>query len=154
MLSGVVARTYLCMSNLQDGVKRTFPTNVDCRAFCGERKNLHNGEGVDVAIDCVGIGPVVDLVLHAVKKGGRVGLIGNLAPRCEFALQTVVTRELSLFGSCASAGEYPQALEEIAAGRIKVKPLTSAIAPLEEGSDWFHRLHGGKEDLIKVILTP
>ncbi len=35
-----------------------------------------------------------------------------------------------------------------------VKPLTSAIAPLEEGSDWFHRLHGGKEDLIKVILTP
>jgi L-iditol 2-dehydrogenase len=115
---------------------------------------LTGGEGVDVAIDCVGIGPVVDLVLHAVRKGGRVGLIGNLAPRCEFALQTVVTRELSLFGSCASAGEYPQALEEIAAGRIKVKPLTSAIAPLEEGADWFHRLHGGKEDLIKVILTP
>jgi L-iditol 2-dehydrogenase len=115
---------------------------------------LTNGDGVDVAIDCVGIGPVVDLVLHAVRKGGRVGLIGNLAPRCEFALQTVVTRELSLFGSCASAGEYPQALEEIAAGRIKVRPLTSAIAPLEEGSEWFHRLHGGKEDLIKVILTP
>lgn len=113
-----------------------------------------NGEGVDVAIDCVGIGPVVDLVITSVRKGGKVGLIGNLAPRCEFPLQVVVTRELSIFGCCASAGEYPQALEEIAAGRIKVKPLTSAIAPLEEGAEWFHRLHGGKEDLIKVILTP
>ena len=112
------------------------------------------GEGVDVAIDCVGIGPVVDLVISSVRKGGRVGLIGNLAPRCEFPLQVVVTRELSVFGCCSSAGEYPLALEEIAAGRIKVKPLTSAIAPLDEGADWFHRLHGGKEDLIKVILTP
>jgi L-iditol 2-dehydrogenase len=115
---------------------------------------LTNGEGVDVALECVGITPTVDLAITSVRKGGRVGLVGNLAPRVDFPLQAVVTRELSVFGCCASAGEYPQALEEIAAGRIRVKPLISAVAPLSEGSDWFHRLHGGKEDLIKVILQP
>ena len=136
----------------QLGADETFPVGAGgVREAMLERTG---GEGVDVAIDCVGIGPVVDLVLNSVRKGGRVGLIGNLAPRCEFPLQVVVTRELSVFGCCASAGEYPQALEEIASGRIQVKPLTSAIAPLEEGAEWFHRLHSAKEDLIKVILTP
>ena len=62
--------------------------------------------------------------------------------------------ELSLFGSCASAGEYPDALEEIAAGRIRVGPLTSAVRPLEEGAGWFHKLHAAEGDLIKVILQP
>jgi L-iditol 2-dehydrogenase len=134
------------------GADEIFPVaGEDVRAAMLDRTG---GEGVDVAIDCVGLGATVQLVLTAVRKGGRVGLVGNFAPNCEFPLQVVVTRELSVFGCCASAGEYPQALEEIAAGRIQVKPLTSAIAPLEEGAEWFHRLHGGKEDLIKVILQP
>ena len=66
----------------------------------------------------------------------------------------MVTREISLFGSCASAGEYPRALEEISAGRIKTGPLTSAVRPLAEGADWFQRLYDAKEDLIKVLLVP
>ena len=112
------------------------------------------GEGVDVAMECVGISACVQTAIDCVRKGGSVGLVGNLAPKIDFALQSVVTREVSLFGSCASAGEYPAALEEIAAGRIKTGPLMSAVRPLEEGADWFHRLHAAREDLIKVILVP
>jgi L-iditol 2-dehydrogenase len=112
------------------------------------------GEGVDVVMECVGIGATVQSAIDCVRKGGSVGLVGNLAQRIEFPLQAVVTRELSLFGSCASAGEYPAALEAIADGRIRVEPLTSAVRPLEEGSEWFHRLHAASEDLIKVILRP
>ena len=112
------------------------------------------GEGVDVAMECVGIAATVQAAIDCVRKGGMVGLVGNLAQRIDFPLQSVVTRELSLFGSCASAGEYPDALEEIAAGRIRVGPLTSAVRPLEEGAGWFHKLHAAEGDLIKVILKP
>ncbi len=112
------------------------------------------GEGVDVAMECVGISTTVQSAIDCVRKGGTVGLVGNLAQRIEFPLQSVVTREISLFGSCASAGEYPDALEEIAAGRIRVEPLTSAVRPLEEGAGWFHKLHAAEGDLIKVILRP
>ena len=115
---------------------------------------LTGGEGVDVAMECVGIGVTVQSAIECVRKGGTVGLVGNLAQRIEFPLQSVVTREISLFGSCASAGEYPAALEEIAAGRIRVGPLTSAVRPLEEGAGWFHKLHAAEGDLIKVILKP
>lgn len=117
-------------------------------------RDLTGGEGVDVAMEAVGISATLRTAVESVRKGGSVGLVGNLAPRAELPLQSVVTRELSLFGSCASAGEYPRALEEIAAGRIRVEPLTSAIRPLSEGADWFRRLHAAKEHLIKVILKP
>lgn len=112
------------------------------------------GEGVDVVMECVGISATVNTAIDCVRKGGSVGLVGNLAQKTEFPLQAVVTREISLFGSCASAGEYANALDEICSGRINVGPLTSAVRPLEEGQDWFHRLYDAKEDLIKVILVP
>ena len=30
----------------------------------------------------------------------------------------------------------------------------SAVRPLEEGAAWFHKLHAGEGNLIKVILQP
>jgi len=69
-------------------------------------------------------------------------------------LQKVVTRQIRLQGSCASAGEYPQAIDLVARGTIRVKPLISAVAPLEEGPHWFERLYSRQPNLMKVILTP
>jgi L-iditol 2-dehydrogenase len=59
-----------------------------------------------------------------------------------------------LQGSCASAGEYPRAIELLASAAIQVKPLISAIAPLEDGPDWFERLYAREPNLMKVILAP
>jgi L-iditol 2-dehydrogenase len=69
-------------------------------------------------------------------------------------LQKVVTRQIRLQGSCASAGEYPQAIDLVASGKIQVKPLITAVAPLEEGPQWFERLYSREPNLLKVILTP
>jgi threonine dehydrogenase-like Zn-dependent dehydrogenase len=81
-------------------------------------------------------------------------LIGNLAGRVELPLQEVVSRELSLLGSCASSGEYPECLDLLARGAVDVAPLISVTAPLAEGPAWFERLHRGGEGLMKVILQP
>jgi threonine dehydrogenase-like Zn-dependent dehydrogenase len=65
-----------------------------------------------------------------------------------------VTRELSIFGSCASKGEYPACLDMLARGALKAEPLLSATAPLREGSSWFERLYRHEDGLLKVILVP
>ena len=83
-----------------------------------------------------------------------MGLVGNLAPEVPFPLQAVVTRELTLVGNCASAGEYPRAIELIASGAIRVEPLISAVASLAEGPRWLERLYAGEPGLMKVILQP
>ena len=110
--------------------------------------------GADVAFEVVGIAPTLKLAIQCLRKGGALTLVGNLSPEVGFPLQFVVTRELTLHGSCASRGEYPACLDMIARGAINVDALISAVAPLAEGASWFERLYKGEPGLMKVILTP
>lgn len=113
------------------------------------------GRGADIAFEVVGASVTVNLAIASVRRGGAVVLVGNLAPKVEFPLQSVVTREIALHGTCGSAGEYPLCLDLIARGVIRVEPMITAVAPLAEGAAWFERLSapdGGK--YMKVILTP
>lgn len=110
--------------------------------------------GVDIAMEVVGAGPTLDLAIKSLRKGGRVGLVGNVVPEVNFPLQYVVTREITLIGSCAAAGECTEALATIASGEIKVRPLISATIPLEQGQDYFERQRDGKDGLLKVLFKP
>ncbi|MBC8537156.1 zinc-dependent alcohol dehydrogenase [Feifania hominis] len=111
------------------------------------------GEGVDVAVDATGIQATADLCVNAAVLGGQVVFVGNLAARIEIPLQVVVTRELSLFGSCASAGEYDKCLALIAGGQVDVDALISAAVPLEEGAEWIERVYRREPGLYKIVLT-
>ena len=112
------------------------------------------GAGVDVAVEAVGRNETVNAAINSVRKGGCVVLVGNVAPEVRLPLQKVVTRQIRLQGSCASAGEYPRAIELMARGAIQVKPLITAVAPLEEGPQWFERLYAREPNLMKVVLAP
>ena len=115
---------------------------------------LTEGRGVDLVLEAVGRNETVATAIDCVRKGGTVTLIGNIAAQVSMPLQKVVTRQIRLQGSCSSAGEYPQAMELVSSGRIKVSPLISAIAPLSDGPMWFERLHSREPNLMKVILDP
>jgi L-iditol 2-dehydrogenase len=110
--------------------------------------------GVDLAVEAVGRNETVRLAIDSVRKGGHVTLVGNISPEITLPLQKIVTRQIRLQGSCASAGEYPQAIELMCSGAINVKPLISAVAPLHDGPQWFERLYAREPNLMKVILTP
>jgi L-iditol 2-dehydrogenase len=117
-------------------------------------RELTEGRGADVAFEAVGIEATVQACIAAVRKGGCVTLVGNSAPQIALPIQSVVTRQIRLQGSCASNGEYPEALELIASGRVEVDRFISATARLEEGPGWFERLHHGERGLMKVVLKP
>jgi len=69
-------------------------------------------------------------------------------------LQKVVTSEINVKGSCAICGEYEIVLDMIAGGALKVDDMISAVAPLSEGAEWFHKLYNKENNYNKVILTP
>ncbi|HWA94157.1 MAG TPA: galactitol-1-phosphate 5-dehydrogenase [Terracidiphilus sp.] len=115
---------------------------------------LTGGRGADSALECVGATAPIKLAIEAVRKGGAVTLIGNVSPIAEIPLQSVVSRQIRLQGSCASSGEYRECIRLMSSGAIKVDPLISAVAPLSEGASWFHRLHEREPGLLKVVLEP
>lgn len=112
------------------------------------------GQGFDVVFEVVGLSATVTLAIAATRRGGDVVLVGNVTPRTELPLQSVVTREISLLGSCASAGEYPAALALLADGFIDTQTMISACAPLRDGAAWFAKLHAREPGLLKVVLQP
>jgi L-iditol 2-dehydrogenase len=121
-----------------------------------EVAKITGGLGAETAFEVVGFTPTLNLALSVLKRGGTCVLVGNLSPKTQdFPLQAVVTKEISVLGSCSSAGEYPLCLDLIARGVINVQPMIERVVPLAEGAAWFAKLSakdGGK--YMKVILRP
>jgi L-iditol 2-dehydrogenase len=119
-----------------------------------EAHRLTAGKGVDVVFEAVGRNETIAASIDSVRKGGTVVLIGNITPEVKLPLQKVVSRQIRLQGTAASSGEYPEAIELMRTGAIRVGPLITAVAPLEDGPQWFERLHRGEPNLMKIVLTP
>jgi L-iditol 2-dehydrogenase len=113
-----------------------------------------DGRGADVAFEAVGAAQPIATAIESLRKGGALTLIGNVTPRVDVDLQAIVTRELTLYGSCASSGEYPRCLDLLGRGVIQVDELVTAVAPLEDGPGWFDRLYAREPGLMKVLLQP
>jgi len=127
---------------------------ISGRDLVTEILRLTDGKGVDVVLEAVGRNETIIAAIDSVRKGGTVTLIGNITPEVTIPLQKVVSRQIRLQGSCASSGEYPEAIDLLAKGAIQVKPLITAVVPLSEGPSWFARLHGGEPNLMKIVLSP
>jgi threonine dehydrogenase-like Zn-dependent dehydrogenase len=119
-----------------------------------EVKTITEGRGADVAFDAAGVSSSFQTALSAVRRGAAVTLVGNLVSAVELPLQSVVTRQLRIQGSCAICGEFPSVLEMIRRKQLSTDPVLSAIAPLIEGPEWFERLVRREPGMMKVLLRP
>ncbi|MCC9644628.1 galactitol-1-phosphate 5-dehydrogenase [Rhodopirellula sp. JC740] len=117
-------------------------------------RELTGGRGADVALEVVGATPTVKTAIESVRKGGAVTLVGNVSPTIELPLQSVVTREIRLQGTCGCNGEYPQCIDLMNRGVINVEPLITAKISLADGPKWFERLYAGDAEQMKVLVCP
>ncbi|MDO5023027.1 MAG: galactitol-1-phosphate 5-dehydrogenase [Eubacteriales bacterium] len=113
-----------------------------------------DNKGVDFAFDATGIEQTVSMCLKALALNGKLVLVGNLAPNISFPLQWVVTRQLSLFGSCASAGEYNECIKLISEGKVDVDSLISKTVPMSEGHEWITKVYNREDGLNKIVMIP
>ncbi len=154
--AGTVVAVDVSPRRLELAVQLGADCALDARSSDAARRirEIAGGRGADVAFEVVGTSEALATAVASLRKGGRLALVGNVSPRAELPLQAAVTREISLFGSCASSGEYPACLDLIERGKIRVDPLISAAVPLAEGAAWFAKLKSGAEGLLKVLLMP
>ena len=119
-----------------------------------EIMKITNNRGVDIGFEAVGVSQSVQTAVASVRKGATVTIVGNLTQTIQLPLQSIVTKQIRLQGSCAICGEYPSVLSMIETGRINVDALISATAPLADGAIWFQRLYKREKGLMKIVLNP
>jgi L-iditol 2-dehydrogenase len=153
--AGKVVVTDLSPARLE--LARRFGADVCLRAdapdLLAQLRAATGPEGADAVLEAVGIQATLDLALAITRKGGALTLIGNVAPRVELGLQDIVSRELNLYGVCASNGEYAACVELVASGRIVVDPLISETARIEDGQAIFDRLYRGVEGNFRTVFV-
>jgi L-iditol 2-dehydrogenase len=97
--------------------------------------------GADAVLEAVGLQVTVNTAQAITRKGGALTLIGNVTPRVEFDLQSLINREITVYGVCATNDEFGDCVELIGSGRLTVDPFVSGYARIEDGQDVFDRLY-------------
>lgn len=118
-------------------------------------RDLTAGRGADVVIECAGAVQTWQQAISLVRRGGRVLWFGGLPAGSTVSVDAARVHYDSI-QLCNSHGgtaeDARQAMDLLAAGRVKVGPLLSAELPLAETEQALQRV--GRGEAIKVVLIP
>jgi L-iditol 2-dehydrogenase len=115
---------------------------------------LTGGVGAEVAIECSGDAAALGQCVGLLRKGGRVAVIGIPMEAAEMPLQRVVLDEIEVVGVRASAGEMPEAIALVAAGRIRLAELVTHRFALEDFADAYATFTERRDGALKVMVRP
>ena len=105
----------------------------------------------DIAFETAGAAPAVTTALAAVRRGGRVVVLGGHPGTVGLDLLDLVVREITIQGSVSHCrADFAEAARAITAGELARTPRTVQLAPLEAGPALL-RQDGGA---TKRILVP
>lgn len=112
-------------------------------------------EGVDVVIDAVGSEDTRRLAINAVRRGGRVILVGLHDNEVKIPGNIIVRNEIEIKGSFSYTDEdFRRAVNLLEQGLLEPREGWVDIRPLERGQESFEELTGTSTKFIKIILTP
>jgi (R,R)-butanediol dehydrogenase/meso-butanediol dehydrogenase/diacetyl reductase len=128
------------------------PDAVDPARVISDRTG---GERVELAFECVGHEAAFATALRATGKGGRLVLVGLVPEPVAVNLLGLLAHEKEIVGSSAYTGEFPEAIELLASGRVRVTPLVTARVPLARGvPDGLEALLRREAGHVKILVRP
>jgi L-iditol 2-dehydrogenase len=117
-------------------------------------RELTGGFGAEVALECSGAPEAVGQCAELLRRGGRVAVIGIPLEDARIPLQRIVLDEIEIVGVRAAAGEMPQAIALVAAGRIRLRELITHRFALEDFADAYRTFTERVDGALKVIVRP
>ena len=116
-------------------------------------KDLTDGLGVDVSLNCADNPDAPQLAIELVRRGGTIVLVGVSSKPSSFRFENLVFDGKTVIGSPIYIDEPKAALALLADGRIEPGKLITAEVPLKDAKQLgFEKLLTDKENNIKVLL--
>lgn len=110
-------------------------------------------DGADWAFECAGAPPALETCLQALRRQGCLVQVGLFGRPFENAYEQVAMKELTVLGSYGAVhSSWRRAVALIAEGRIRTRPLITAVLPLARWEEAFRRAEG--RDGVKFLLRP
>lgn len=116
-------------------------------------KELSGGQGVDLAIEAVGIEASLKDCLSSVRRRGKVIVQGIFTERASVHMLGFVTRETTMIGT--NSINPTLAMSWIKSGKISPESVITRIIPLDViVSEGFEALAGKSKNDIKILVEP
>lgn len=117
---------------------------------------LTGGIGPDIVFEASGVGALPVQAIEAVRPAGTVVLVGIYADAAELNFRSIVLGEKTVIGTVAQApGDMAAAVRMVAAGKVRLQPLVSAVVPLAEAIPaGFERMLAPEKDVFRIVVTP
>lgn len=116
--------------------------------------DLTDGEGVDVAIEAVGVPATFDLCTRIVRPGGTVANVGVHGSPTTLHLEELWIKNITITTGLVSGSTIPTLLRLARDGRIEAEKLATHHFPLDE-IEMAYDVFGAadKHDALKVVLA-
>jgi L-iditol 2-dehydrogenase len=116
-------------------------------------KELTQGYGADVVVECAGAAPAIRLALDLVRKRGKYSQMGLPGGPVEIDFEQIAYKELQVSGGIGQRRPaWKRALKLMEAGLIPGQKLISHEFPLEEWDRAFEVAE--KQEGVKLLLRP
>jgi alcohol dehydrogenase len=112
------------------------------------------GQGVDIAIEAVGVPATFDICQAILAPGGRLANVGVHGVPVSLHLEKLWHRNISITTRLVDGGTTPMLLKAVQSGRLQPRQLVThrfALHDIMQAYDTFE--HAGREGALKVILT-
>jgi alcohol dehydrogenase len=111
------------------------------------------GEGVDVAIEAVGVPESFDVCQNIVKPGGHIAVVGVHGHSVDLQLQKLWIKNITLTTGLVSTNTTPMLLKTVSSGMLDPKKLITHHFELNEILKAYEVFgNAGKEKAMKVII--
>lgn len=110
-------------------------------------------EGVDVAIEAVGIPQTWDICQKIVKPGGNIANVGVHGKKVEFEIQELWIKNLTITTGLVNTNTTPMLMKAVATNKLPVDKLIThhfKLSEIEEAYDVF--INASKEKAMKIII--
>lgn len=117
--------------------------------------DLTGGGGVQVAFECAGAVPAMQVAIRVTRSGGVVQLVGMPAEQePTVPLYDIIGRELRVQGLFRYANTYPAAIALTAEGKVNLGSLVTKSFSLDEVPQAFPWVREHREEVIKAVVRP
>lgn len=109
--------------------------------------------GADVAFEAIGNPKTIGVAFDALRRGGRLVLVGYSALPAELNAAKTMFFEMDIIGSLGCRPvDYPRIIAMVASGKLRTAPLISHRLPLDEINIGLDLLRQGKT--IRALVLP
>ncbi|MFA6087296.1 zinc-dependent alcohol dehydrogenase family protein [Mucilaginibacter sp.] len=117
-------------------------------------KELTDGEGVDVAIEAVGLPETFDICQRIIRPGGHIANVGVHGRSVDFQIQDLWIKNITLTTGLVNTNTVPMLLNAVASKRIAPNKLITHRFKLDQILEAYEVFkNGAKEKALKVLIS-